>query len=555
MDQGVIMHSISLKLHDKNETQALLMERESEAPQHDTLLSHFPPPISSKEDFSTQRKFEILPQRFSEINSLLDKLGLNEDRFDLNQTDLNVITNSFNGIAPLLDECRKLASKFSYKTSCILSHGDLFEISEFIRHKLFAYLTQLQALKSSFLNLIPTNPHKSIDFCILHVLFFMESKQPLILNLMDHLKKDTGKFVIKIPIPASFIQNESSTQDAKAHAKNATLSWEGLQIHLISFPPSIFTDKVESFFAISKKSSSSFIQDLGTPLFSGQSKNLYFCIHINTLKPHALLSLKGLDQPSHPDANKKAFEVELENWTTLLENNVPHIPQLNWYDLEISNYVICEKLDIDMANLALEVGCLQKHLTGTSIQSILTMLIETLCAIHALKLAHLDIKPNNVLLKLKTDKKENVFAVEDVKLTDFAFMLPEGAQNPQSLGTKIYMAPEVFRGEDVDLKSDIFSLGLTFIALSYGIIPLCPPSFDASMQENADGVIKTYLEESYQLMENDLEAFYLSRLSLKKERLGPLDELYIQMIHPIASKRPSALELHHNYCQLDFTDN
>ncbi len=81
-------------------------------------------------------------------------------------------------------------------------------------------------------------------------------------------------------------------------------------------------------------------------------------------------------------------------------------------------------------------------------------LADALCAAHAEGLVHRDIKPGNVLLEadgtraLLTDFGL-VRAMDDATLT----------QSGMLAGTPHFMSPEQARGEDVDGRSDLFSLG------------------------------------------------------------------------------------------------
>lgn len=89
-----------------------------------------------------------------------------------------------------------------------------------------------------------------------------------------------------------------------------------------------------------------------------------------------------------------------------------------------------------------------------------------LAAAHAQGLVHRDIKPANILL-------EN--GVERVKITDFG--LARAADDASLTGSGVvagtpqYMAPEQARGEPIDHRADLFSLGGVLYAMSTGRPP------------------------------------------------------------------------------------
>jgi serine/threonine protein kinase/WD40 repeat protein len=89
-----------------------------------------------------------------------------------------------------------------------------------------------------------------------------------------------------------------------------------------------------------------------------------------------------------------------------------------------------------------------------------------LAAAHAQGLIHRDIKPANLLL-------EN--GVERVKITDFGLARAvDDATMTQSgvvAGTPQYMSPEQARGESIDHRTDLFSLGSVLYALCTGGAP------------------------------------------------------------------------------------
>ncbi len=89
-----------------------------------------------------------------------------------------------------------------------------------------------------------------------------------------------------------------------------------------------------------------------------------------------------------------------------------------------------------------------------------------LAAAHAQGLIHRDVKPANILL---------ADGVERVKLTDFGLArAADDASLTKSgviTGTPQYMSPEQARGESVDQRSDLFSLGSVLYAMCTGRAP------------------------------------------------------------------------------------
>ncbi len=89
-----------------------------------------------------------------------------------------------------------------------------------------------------------------------------------------------------------------------------------------------------------------------------------------------------------------------------------------------------------------------------------------LAAAHAQALIHRDIKPANILL-------EN--GVERVKITDFGLARAVDydtiSHSGVAAGTPQYMSPEQARGEPVDHRTDLFSLGSVLYALCTGQSP------------------------------------------------------------------------------------
>jgi len=101
-----------------------------------------------------------------------------------------------------------------------------------------------------------------------------------------------------------------------------------------------------------------------------------------------------------------------------------------------------------------------------------------LAAAHKRGLIHRDIKPANIWLETKDEDSR---AKDDpssfrVKILDFGLARAAG-QNSQLtqqgaiVGTPAYMAPEQGRGETVDARCDLFSLGCVLYRMAAGVLP------------------------------------------------------------------------------------
>ena len=105
-----------------------------------------------------------------------------------------------------------------------------------------------------------------------------------------------------------------------------------------------------------------------------------------------------------------------------------------------------------------------------------------LAAAHEQMLIHRDIKPANILLESGTGKVlltdfGLARAVEDAKLTQTGFVA----------GTPLYMSPEQARGEILDSRSDLFSLGSVLYAMCTGNPPFQGSSPFVVLREVTEG--------------------------------------------------------------------
>jgi serine/threonine protein kinase len=109
-----------------------------------------------------------------------------------------------------------------------------------------------------------------------------------------------------------------------------------------------------------------------------------------------------------------------------------------------------------------------------------TQVCSGLTEAHEAGVVHRDLKPENLMVVQRRD------GAEHVKVLDFGLAkLRERAGDPQGaapssggqvLGTPYYMAPEQVRGEPLDARADLYSVGATLYRVLTGEMPFDAPS-------------------------------------------------------------------------------
>ena len=90
------------------------------------------------------------------------------------------------------------------------------------------------------------------------------------------------------------------------------------------------------------------------------------------------------------------------------------------------------------------------HLPYNKALEVARQLCAGLAAAHDEGVLHRDLKPANIML----DRRGNV------RITDFGLAAPFGEHDFSPVGTPVYMAPEQVRGQQITVRSDLYSLGL-----------------------------------------------------------------------------------------------
>ena len=107
----------------------------------------------------------------------------------------------------------------------------------------------------------------------------------------------------------------------------------------------------------------------------------------------------------------------------------------------------------------------RRHMSSDEIVKVSLKIAEALKAAHEAHIIHRDIKPQNVLVSPRGE----------VKVTDFgiAKFMKSGTvtSHKEAMGSVHYLSPEQARGQQVDERSDLYSLGITMYEMAVGEPP------------------------------------------------------------------------------------
>ncbi len=161
-----------------------------------------------------------------------------------------------------------------------------------------------------------------------------------------------------------------------------------------------------------------------------------------------------------------------------LASNLNHPSIIKFYDIgedEGLYYIVMEYVDgSDLRQIIADKGPLSARLS----LRVAKQVAKGLQHAHDHGVIHRDIKPANILLA--SDQSAKIADLGLARpLTDDTLATGSG----QVLGTPAYMSPEQCRGDEVDGRSDLYSLGATLYTLLSGEVPFAGKTLSALIHQ------------------------------------------------------------------------
>ena len=216
-------------------------------------------------------------------------------------------------------------------------------------------------------------------------------------------------------------------------------------------------------------------------VLQGFQKELNRPVAVKVLSPHLASS----------SASRKRFAREAQAAAAVMHPNVMPILNVNSsgkLPYLIMPYVACESLQQRLDR--------EGSLELVDILRIGAQTASGLAAAHAQGLVHRDVKPANILLEKSVDR---------VLLTDFglARAVDDASLTRTGIvaGTPQFMSPEQARGDAVDARSDLFSLGSVLYTMATGRPPFRAESTYGILRRITDTPARAIRETNSQIPE------------------------------------------------------
>ena len=210
-------------------------------------------------------------------------------------------------------------------------------------------------------------------------------------------------------------------------------------------------------------------------LARGGMADVFIGTHTTLHRAVAIKFLKG-DLQEDPDLRER-FAREARVIAMLRHPNIVQVFDFDTY--ESQPYLVMEY--VPGTSLSTYLRELHKHngrLDINQINKLLGKVASALKYAHDNEVIHRDVKPANILLTSRTNPIEAGKPLADDAepiLTDFGLVRFTQATSQTSTGvitgTPIYMSPEQARGDQVDTRTDVYSLGVTVYEMLAGRVP------------------------------------------------------------------------------------
>ncbi|XP_077603604.1 death-associated protein kinase 2 isoform X5 [Crocuta crocuta] len=269
--------------------------------------------------------------------------------------------------------------------------------------------------------------------------------------------------------------------------------------------------------------------DIGEELGSGQFAIVKKCREKSTGLEYAAKFIKKRQSPaSRRGVSREEIEREVSILRQVLHPNV-----ITLHDVFENRTDVVLILELVSGGELFDFLAQKESLSEEEATSFIKQILDGVNYLHAKKIAHFDLKPENIML---LDKN---IPIPHIKLIDFglAHEIEDGVEFKNIFGTPEFVAPEIVNYEPLGLEADMWSIGvITYILLS-GASPFLG---DTKQETLANITAVSYdFDEEFFSQTSELAKDFIRKLLVKetRKRLTIQEALRHPWITPVDSQQ------------------
>uniref|UniRef100_A0A914NH60 Protein kinase domain-containing protein n=1 Tax=Meloidogyne incognita TaxID=6306 RepID=A0A914NH60_MELIC len=167
---------------------------------------------------------------------------------------------------------------------------------------------------------------------------------------------------------------------------------------------------------------------------------------------------KFIRKRRYPTSRRGVLKSHIQREVDILQTVAGHDSIIQLIDLFENGHEMILVLELICGGELFDYVYTNEYLTENEAAQFIYQILRAIKHLHKLQIAHLDIKPENILLKESGKAK--------IKLIDFGLsrQLPPKSCIREMVGTPEFVAPEIINSEPLQLATDIWAIGVvTFI--------------------------------------------------------------------------------------------
>ncbi|OCT87114.1 hypothetical protein XELAEV_18020808mg [Xenopus laevis] len=257
--------------------------------------------------------------------------------------------------------------------------------------------------------------------------------------------------------------------------------------------------------------------DIADELGSGQFAIVKRCRERKTGIDYAAKFIKKRQSPA---SRRGVTREEIEREVDILKG-IQHPNIITLQDVYENKTDVVLVLELVSGGELFDFLAQKESLSEEEATRFIKQILEGVNYLHTRKIAHFDLKPENIMLLDKT------IAMPYIKLIDFglAHAIEDGVEFKNIFGTPEFVAPEIVNYEPLGLAADMWSIGV----ITYILLSGASPFLGENKQETLSNItaVNYEFDEEFFSHTSNLAKDFIRRLLVKdtRKRLSILDAL------------------------------